>query len=152
MLVQSILKAILGTSTNTIEITKAPNWGFVIQSIGTTESGMCQYQTWETHQVDLYVDKDGNIIDGDYGIETISQPTCEELESSYQYEFNSKDFNYCLERNHTNSKDKKELNQFLKGLPTTLDYIKTHDKISFEYSFYSDEVSNLKLKIAKVNL
>lgn len=148
MLTQSILKAILGTSTNTIEITKAPNWGFVIQSIDTIESGMCQYQTWETTQIDLYVDKNGNITDGDYGIETISQPTCEELESSYQYEFGSESFNNRLEKNYTNSKDKKELNQFLQELLTTLDYMNIHDKISFDYSFYKDEVSNLNLKMA----
>lgn len=148
MLTQSILKAILGTSTNTIEITKAPNWGFVIQSIDTIESGMCQYQTWETTQIDLYVDKNGNITDGNYGIETISQPTCEELESSYQYEFGSEEFNNRLERNYNESKDKKELNQFLEGLLTTLDYMNIHDKISFDYSFYKDEVSNLNLKMA----
>jgi hypothetical protein len=148
MLTQSILKAILGTSTNTIEITKAPNWGFVIQSIDTVESGMCQYQTWETTQIDLYVDKNGNIIDGDYGIETISQPTCEELESSYQYEFGSESFNNRLERNYNESKDKKELNQLLQELLTTLDYMNIHDKISFDYSFYKDEVSNLNLKMA----
>ena len=41
MLIQSILKTILGTSTNTIEITKASTGGFVIQSIDTVESGMC---------------------------------------------------------------------------------------------------------------
>lgn len=153
MLIQSILKAvILGTSTNTIEITKAPNGGFAIQSIDTVEGGMCQFQTWETTQIDLYVDKDGNITDGNYGIETISQPTCKELESSYQYEFDSEAFNNRLERNYNESKDKKNLNQFLEGLPTTLDYMKTHDKISFDYSFYKDEVSNLNLKIAKVNL
>lgn len=148
MLTQSILKAILCTSTNTIEITKAPNWGFVIQSIDTVESGMCQYQTWETTQIDLYVDKNGNITDGNYGIETISQPTCEELESSYQYEFDSESFNNRLEKNYNNSKDKKELNQFLQELLTTLDYMDIHDKISFDYSFYKDEVSNLNLKMA----
>lgn len=60
MLTQSILKTILGTSTNTIEITKAPNGGFAIQSIDTVEGGMCQFQTWVTSQIDLYVDKDGN--------------------------------------------------------------------------------------------
>lgn len=146
MLIQSILKTILGTSTNTVEITKASTGGFVIQSIDTVESGMCQYQTWETTQIDLYVDKDGNIVDGNYGIETISQPTCEELESSYQYEFNSKEFNDRLERNHNDSKKQVGLINYLKGLINLLNMLDAHDKVKFEYSYYNDEVSNFDYK------
>ena len=131
MLTQSILKTILGTSTNTIEITKASTGGFVIQSIDTVESGMCQYQTWETTQIDLYVDKDGKIVDGDYGIETISQPTCEELESSHQYGFNSEEFNNRLERNYNESKDKLKLVDYLKGLLDLLKMLDAHDKVTF---------------------
>lgn len=146
MLIQSILKTILCTSTNTIEITKASTGGFVIQSVDTVESGMCQYQTWETTQIDLYVDKDGNIADGDYGIETISQPTCEELESSYQYGFNSEEFNNRLERNYNESKDKLKLVDYLKGLIDLLKMLDTHDKVTFEYSYYDDEVKNFEFK------
>lgn len=146
MLIQSILKTILGTSTNTIEITKASTGGFVIQSIDTVESDMCQYQTWETTQVDLYVDKDGNIADGDYGIETISQPTCEELESVYKYGFNSEEFNNRLERNYNESKDKLKLVDYLKGLVDLLKMLDTHDKVTFEYSYYDDEVKNFEFK------
>lgn len=69
MLKESILKTVLGTGRNEIEITKAINEGFAIQSVDTLESGMCQYQTWEVTQIDLYVDQDGMITDGDYGIE-----------------------------------------------------------------------------------
>lgn len=146
MLIQSILKTILGTSTNTIEITKASTGGFVIQSIDSVESGMCQYQTWETTQIDLYVDKDGNIADGDYGIETISQPTCEELESVYQYGFNSEEFNNRLERNYNESKDKLKLVDYLKGLVDLLKMLDAHDKVIFEYSYYDDEVKNFEFK------
>ena len=56
MLKESILKTVLGTGRNEIEITKAINEGFAIQSVDTLESGMCQYQTWEVTQIDLYVD------------------------------------------------------------------------------------------------
>lgn len=146
MLIQSILKTILGTSTNTIEITKASTKGFVIQSIDTIESGMCQYQTWETTQIDLYVDQDGKIVDGNYGIETISQPTCEELESSYQYDFNSEIFNSRLERNYSGSKDKLGLINYIKGLIDLLKIMDAHDKVKFEYSFYDDEVKNFEFK------
>lgn len=146
MLIQSILKTILCTSTNTIEITKASTGGFVIQSIDTVESGMCQYQTWETTQIDLYVDKDGKIVDGDYGIETISQPTCEELESVYKYGFNSEEFNNRLERNYNESKDKLKLVDYLKGLLDLLKMLDTHDKVTFEYSYYDDEVKNFEFK------
>lgn len=146
MLIQSILKTILGTSTNTIEITKASTGGFVIQSIDSVESGMCQYQTWETTQIDLYVDKNGNITDGNYGIETISQPTCEELESSYQYEFKSEEFNSRLERNYNESKDKLKLVDYLKGLVDLLKMLDAHDNVTFEYSYYDDEVKNFEFK------
>ena len=146
MLIQSILKTILGASTNTIEITKASTGGFVIQSIDTVESGMCQYQTWETTQIDLYVDKDGKIVDGDYGIETISQPTCEELESVYKYGFNSEEFNNRLERNYNESKDKLKLVDYLKGLVDLLKMLDAHDKVIFEYSYYDDEVKNFEFK------
>lgn len=107
---------------------------------------MCQYQTWETTQIDLYVDKDGKIVDGDYGIETISQPTCEELESSHQYGFNSEIFNNRLERNYNESKDKLKLVDYLKGLVDLLKMLDAHDKITFEYSYYDDEVKNFEFK------
>lgn len=141
MLKESILKTILGTGRNEIEITKAINEGFAIQSVDTLESGMCQYQTWEVTQIDLYVDQDGMITDGDYGIEEICQPSCDELESSRQWEFKSEGFNNRLERNYNDSKDKKNLNQFLEGLITLLRSMDPHDIVKFKYSFYNDEVS-----------
>ena len=141
MLKESILKTVLGTGRNEIEITKAINEGFAIQSVDTLESGMCQYQTWEVTQIDLYVDQDGMITDGDYGIEEICQPSRDELESSRQWEFKSEGFNNRLERNYNDSKDKKNLNQFLEGLITLLRSMDPHDIVKFKYSFYNDEVS-----------
>lgn len=146
MLKESILKTILGTGRNEIRIEKALNGGFAIQSIDTLESGMCQYQTWEVTQIDLYVDQDGTITDGDYGIEEISQPSCDELESSRQWGFNSETFNNRLERNYNDCKDKPELNKVLNGILSILREMKAHDVIKFKYSFYKDEVSEFEFK------
>jgi hypothetical protein len=145
-LVESILKTVLGTGRNVIRIEKALNGGFAIQSIDTLESGMCQYQTWETYQIDLYVDQDGTINDGDYGVEAISQPSCEELEWSNQYEFNSEGFNNRLERNYNNCKDKPELVKVINGMISVLEMMNTHDIIKFEYSFYDDKISKFEYK------
>ena len=145
-LVESILKTVLGTGRNTIRIEKALNGGFAIQSIDTVESGMCQYQTWETTQIDLYVDQDGTITDGDYGIEEISQPSCDELESSRQYEFNSEVFNNRLEKNYNNCKDKPELVKVVSGLISLLKMMDPHDVVKFEYSYYDDVIKDFEYK------
>nr|DAJ45184.1 MAG TPA: hypothetical protein [Caudoviricetes sp.] len=146
MLKESILKTILGTGRNVVKIEKALNGGFAIQSIDTLESGMCQYQTWETTQIDLYVDQDGNITDGDYGIEEISQPSCDELESSRQWEFNSNVFNNRLEKNYNNCKDKSELIKVVSGLISLLKMMDPHDVVKFEYSYYDDVIKDFEYK------
>lgn len=146
MLIQSILKAILGTSSNIIEITKAPNGGFIIHSEDCIESNLCQYQTWELTNLDLYVDKDGVILDGDYGIENISQPSCDEINSSVYVCFKDKGFNSVLERNYNNAKEKPELNKVVKGLISVLEYMKIHDKVVFKYRYATDEVSEFEYK------
>ena len=147
MLKESILKTILGTGRNVVKIEKALNGGFAIQSIDTLESGMCQYQTWETTQIDLYVDQDGNITDGDYGIEEISQPSCDELESSRQWEFNSDVFNNRLEKNYNNCKDKSELIKVVSGLISLLKMMDPHDVVKFEYSYYDDVIKDFEYKL-----
>lgn len=146
MLKESILKTVLGTGRNEIKIEKALNGGFAIQSIDTLESGMCQYQTWETYEIDLYVDQDGTINDGDYGIEAISQPSCEELEWAKQYEFNSEAFNNRLERNLEDAKEKPELVKVVSGLISLLKMMDPHDVVKFKYSYYDDEVSEFEYK------
>lgn len=145
-LVESILKTVLGTGRNVIRIEKALNGGFAIQSIDTLESGMCQYQTWETYQIDLYMDQFGTIIDGDYGIEAISQPSCEELEWTNQYEFNSEGFNNRLERNYNNAKEKPNLVNIIEGLMSLLKMMEVHDEVKFEYSYYDDAIKNFDYK------
>lgn len=146
MLKESILKTVLGTGRNEIKIEKALNGGFAIQSIDTLESGMCQYQTWETYEIDLYVDQDGTINDGDYGIEAISQPSCEELEWDKQYQFNSEAFNNRLERNLEDAKEKPELVKVVSGLISLLKMMDPHDVVKFKYSYYDDEVSEFEYK------
>lgn len=133
MLKESILKTILGTGRNVVKIEKALNGGFAIQSIDTLESGMCQYQTWETTQIDLYVDQDGNITDGDYGIEEISQPSCDV-------------FNNRLEKNYNNCKDKSELIKVVSGLISLLKMMDPHDVVKFEYSYYDDVIKDFEYK------
>lgn len=145
-LVESILKTVLGTGRNEIEISKAHKEAFAIQSIDTLESGMCQYQTWEVTEIDLYIDQDGNITDGDYGIEEISQPSCDELESSRQWEFNSEAFNNRLERNYNGAKEKPNLVNFINGLLSLLKMMDKHDAVKFKYSFYDDEISEFEYK------
>lgn len=141
-LVESILSAVL----DSVEITKALNGGFAIQSISTTESSMCQYQTWETEEINLYLDKNGTIVDGDYGVENISQPSCKELESSYQYKFGSKGFENWLNKNLEDNKEKEELNKVISGLVSILTDMKPHDVIKFNYRYFTDEVSEFEFK------
>ena len=146
MLKESILKAILGTSRNEIKIEKASNGGFAIQSGDTVESSFYQYQTWEVTNINLYVDKDGNIEDGEYGIENISQPSCDELESVDIIDFGSEAFNNRLERNIKDALDKPELINFVEGLLTTLNLMKVHDVVKFKYRYFTDEVSEFEFK------
>lgn len=144
MLTQSILKAILGTSRNEIKIEKASNGGYVIQSADTVESGFCQYQTWEVTNINLYVDKDGTITDGEYGIENISQPSCKELESVDIIDFNTEAFNNRLERNLKDAKEKPELVKVVNGLLSVLEMMKVHDVVKFKYRYFTDEVSEFE--------
>lgn len=146
MLVESILKAVLGTSRNEIKIEKALNGGFAIQSSDTVESGFCQYQTWEVTNLNLYVDKDGNIKDGEYGIENISQPSCDELESVDIIDFGSESFNNRLERNLKDAKEKPELVKVVNGLLSVLEMMKAHDVVKFKYRYFTDEVSEFEFK------
>lgn len=146
MLTQSILKAILGTSRNEIKIEKNLNGGFVIQSADTVESGFCQYQTWEVTNINLYVDKDGNIEDGEYGIENISQPSCDELESVDIIDFGTEAFNNRLERNYKDALEKPELVKVVNGLLSILREMKVHDVIKFKYRYFTDELSEFEFK------
>lgn len=146
MLTQSILKAILGTSRNEIKIEKASNGGYVIQSSDTVESGFCQYQTWEVTNINLYADKDGNITDGEYGIENISQPSCKELESVDIIDFGTEAFNDRLDRNLKDALEKPNLVNFIEDLMTTLNLMKVHDVVKFKYRYFTDEVSEFEFK------
>lgn len=145
MLTQSILKAILGTSRNEIKIEKASG-GYVIQSADTVESGFCQYQTWEVTNINLYVDEDGNIIDGEYDIENITQPSCKELESVDIIDFGTEAeaFNNRLERNLKDAKEKPELVKVINGLLSVLEMMKVHDVVKFKYRYFTDEVSEFE--------
>ena len=91
-LVEVLLSVVLYSSRNEIEISKNHLGGVAIISVYTEESGMCQYQTWETKEIDVYTDGEFNIVDGDYGIENMSQPSCEDLESQVEYDFKSSEF------------------------------------------------------------
>jgi hypothetical protein len=146
-LAESILKTILGTGRNEIKITKGPTgkW-FAIESSDTVESSFCQYQTWEVTNINLYVNTDGNIKDGEYGIENISQPSCEELESVNIIDFNTEAFNNRLERNYIGAKEKPELVKVVYGLLSVLQMMNPHDVVKFEYSYYDDEVKNFEFK------
>lgn len=144
MLTQSILKAILGTSRNEIKIEKASNGGYVIQSADTVESGFCQYQTWEVTNINLYVDEDGTITDGEYGIENISQPSCKELESVDIIDFDTDAFNNRLERNLKDALEKPELIKFINDLMALLRSMDPHDVIKFKYRYFTDEVSEFE--------
>lgn len=144
MLKESILKAVLGTSRNEIKIEKASNGGFAIQSADTIESSFYQYQTWEVTNINLYVDMDGNITDGEYGIEFISQPSCEEIESVNIVDFGTEVFNSRLERNYNDTKEKPELVNFVEDLITLLRSMDPHDIIKFKYRYFTDEVSEFE--------
>ena len=145
-LVESILKAVLGTSRNEIEITKALNGGFAIQSADTIESSFFQYQTWEVTNLNLYVDIDGNITDGEYGIEFISQPSCEEIESVNIVDFGTDVFNDRLDRNLKDALEKPELIKVVDGLITLLRSMDPHDVVKFKYRYFTDEVSEFEFK------
>lgn len=144
MLKESILKAVLGTSRNEIKIEKASNGGFAIQSADTVESSFYQYQTWEVTNLNLYVDKDGNIEDGEYGIEFISQPSCEEIESVNIVNFGTDVFNGRLDRNLKDAKEKPELVKVVNGLLSVLEMMKVHDVVKFKYRYFTDEVSEFE--------
>lgn len=144
MLKESILKAVLGTSRNEIKIEKASNGGFAIQSADTVESSFYQYQTWEVTNLNLYVDKDGNIEDGEYGIEFISQPSCEEIESINIVDFGTDVFNGRLDRNLKDAKEKPELVKVVNGLLSVLEMMKVHDVVKFKYRYFTDEVSEFE--------
>nr|DAV72207.1 MAG TPA: hypothetical protein [Caudoviricetes sp.] len=144
MLKESILKAVLGTSRNEIKIEKASNGGFAIQSADTVESSFYQYQTWEVTNLNLYVDKDGNIEDGEYGIEFISQPSCEEIESVNIVDFGTDVFNGRLDRNLKDAKEKPELVKVVNGLLSVLEMMKVHDVVKFKYKYFTDEVSEFE--------
>ena len=144
MLKESILKAVLGTSRNEIKIEKASNGGFAIQSADTVESSFYQYQTWEVTNLNLYVDKDGNIEDGEYGIEFISQPSCEEIESVNIVDFGTDVFNGRLDRNIKDAKEKPELVKVVNGLLSVLEMMKVHDVVKFKYRYFTDEVSEFE--------
>ncbi len=144
MLKESILKAVLGTSRNEIKIEKASNGGFAIQSADTVESSFYQYQTWEVTNLNLYVDKDGNIEDGEYGIEFISQPSCEEIESVNIVDFGTDAFNGRLDRNLKDAKEKPELVKVVNGLLSVLEMMKVHDVVKFKYRYFTDEVSEFE--------
>lgn len=146
MLKESILKAVLGTSRNEIEITKATNGGFAIQSADTVESSFYQYQTWEVTNINLYVDEDGTITDGEYGIEFISQPSCEEIESVNIIDFGTEAFDGRLERNLKDALEKPELVKFVNGLNTLLRSMDPHDVVKFKYRYFTDEVSEFDYK------
>lgn len=144
MLKESILKAVLGTSRNEIKIEKASNGGFAIQSADTVESSFYQYQTCEVTNLNLYVDKDGNIEDGEYGIEFISQPSCEEIESVNIVDFGTDVFNGRLDRNLKDAKEKPELVKVVNGLLSVLEMMKVHDVVKFKYRYFTDEVSEFE--------
>lgn len=144
MLKESILKVVLGTSRNEIKIEKASNGGFAIQSADTVESSFYQYQTWEVTNLNLYVDKDGNIEDGEYGIEFISQPSCEEIESVNIVDFGTDVFNGRLDRNLKDAKEKPELVKVVNGLLSVLEMMKVHDVVKFKYRYFTDEVSEFE--------
>lgn len=146
MLTQSILKAILGTSRNEIKIEKALNGGYAIQSADTVESSFYQYQTWEVTNLNLYVDEDGTITDGEYGIEFISQPSCEEIESVNIIDFGTDAFNGRLDRNLKDALEKPELIKFINDLMTLLRSMDPHDTIKFKYRYFTDEVSEFEFK------
>ena len=144
MLKESILKAVLGTSRNEIEITKSINGGFAIQSADTIESSFYQYQTWEVTNINLYVDEDGTITDGEYGIEFISQPSCEEIESVNIVDFGTDVFNDRLDRNLKDALEKPELIKVVDGLITLLRSMDPHDVVKFKYRYFTDEVSEFE--------
>ena len=144
MLKESILKAVLGTSRNEIEITKSINGGFAIQSADTIESSFYQYQTWEVTNINLYVDEDGTITDGEYGIEFISQPSCEEIESVNIVDFGTDVFNDRLDRNLKDALEKPELIKFINDLMTLLRSMDPHDIVKFKYRYFTDEVSEFE--------
>lgn len=146
MLKESILKAVLGTSRNEIEITKALNGGLSIQSADTIESSFYQYQTWEVTNINLYVDEDGTITDGEYGIEFISQPSCEEIESVNIVDFGTDVFNDRLDRNLKDALEKPELIKVVDGLITLLRSMDPHDVVKFKYRYFTDEVSEFEFK------
>ncbi len=144
MLKESILKAVLGTSRNEIKIEKASNGGFAIQSADTVESSFYQYQTWEVTNINLYVDEDGTITDGEYGVKFISQPSCEEIESVNIIDFGTEVFDGRLERNFKDALKKPELIKFINDLMTLLRSMDPHDVIKFKYRYFTDDVSEFE--------
>ena len=149
-LVEVILSAILYSSRNKIEISKNHLGGVAITSVYTEESGMCQYQTWETKEIDVYTDGEFNIIDGDYGIENISQPSCDELESQFEYDFKSDTFKKVLKENLDRNMSKKNLKYFLNIVIGIVESLEVGEKFAFTYSVLIDGVKSIKMPVHKL--
>lgn len=149
-LVEVILSAVLYSSRNEIEISKNNLGGVAISSVYTDESGMCQYQTWETEEVDIYTDGNYDIVDGDYGIENISQPSCEDLESQVEYDFKSDEFKEVLKKNLDRNVSKKNLKYFLNNIIKVVEDLDVNEKFSFTYSTLSDTIKNIKMPVSKL--
>lgn len=149
-LVEVILSAILYSSRNEIEISKNHLGGVAITSVYTEESGMCQYQTWETKEIDVYTDGEFNIVDGDYGIENMSQPSCEDLESQVEYDFKSSEFKKVLKDNLERNMSKKNLKYFLSIIVKIVEGLEVNEKFSFTYSALIDGVKNIKMPVCKL--
>lgn len=149
-LVEVLLSAVLYSSRNEISISKNQLGGVAISSVFTDESGMCQYQTWETEQIDIYTDGDYSIVDGDYGIESISQPSCDELESSFECNHNSDEFKKVLKDNLDRNMSKKNLKYFLSLIVNVIEELEVHEKILFRYSALSDTIKNIEMPVYKL--
>lgn len=149
-LVEVILSAVLYSSRNKVEISKNHLGGVAISSVYTEESGMCQYQTWETKEIDVYTDGEFNIVDGDYGIENISQQSCEDLESQIEYDFKSDKFKKVLKDNLDRNMSKKNLKYFLNLIVKIVEGLEVDEKFSFTYSALVDEVKSIKMPVSKL--
>ena len=149
-LVEVILSAVLYSSRNKIEISKNNLGGVAVISVYTEESSMCQYQTLETKEIDIYTDGEYNIVDGDYGIENVSQPTCEDLESQVEYNYKSDEFKKVLKDNLERNTSKKNLKYFLNIIIKIVDSLESGEKFSFTYSALIDTVKNIKMPVSKL--
>lgn len=149
-LAEVLLSTVLYSSRNEIEISKNKLGGVAISSVYTDESGMCQYQTWETEQIDIYTDGDYSIVDGDYGIESISQPSCDELESRFECNHSSDEFKKVLKDNLDRNLSKKNLKYFSNLVVKIVEGLDVNEKFSFTYSALIDKVKNIKMPVSKL--